>query len=75
MVSAPPSSPRNAWRCAHGANVALRPPAHGPSGGTLVATYAYEAGDRRIGKVVSGRTFERYGYADVETVGVCDGSR
>ena len=40
----------------------------------LVATYAFDASGRRIGKAVSGGVTERYVYSDVETIAVYDGS-
>ena len=43
-------------------------------GGTLVATYQYDANGRRVGKAVNGGITERYIYSGVETVSVYDGS-
>ena len=45
------------------------------SGGTLVAEYLYDANGRRVVKNVNGGIFERYIYADVETISVLDGSQ
>ena len=45
------------------------------SGGALVAEYLYDANGRRVVKSVSGGIFERYIYADVETISVLDGSQ
>ena len=45
------------------------------SGGTLVAEYLYDANGRRVVKNVNGGIFERYIYADVETISVLNGSQ
>ncbi len=45
------------------------------SGGALVAEYLYDANGRRVVKNVNGGIFERYIYADVETVSVLNGSQ
>ncbi len=45
------------------------------SGGALVAEYLYDANGRRVVKSVNGGIFERYIYADLETISVLDGSQ